>query len=487
MSSNAPDGLEHEKAYDLLVIGGGVGGLSTLYYWLKAHDEKGLGNPPRAALLEKAGVLGGKIQTHRLPLGNGDQCLLEAGPDSVLVKKPDALHLMQELGLGDQLIQTSGQAKELSVYDGKEIKQFPKQCILGIPASPDALQLSELLSDNAKAIAALEPLAQTEAGDSDISVGAFLENRFGKEFVDAQVEPLLAGIFSADIYEQSLNTTLPELRLMLEKHGSLMKGAKAALENQRAGASAFVSLRYGMSGLIDALGVRLSRHVHTNVHVVSVEPQADGMLAVHMRDGSCMFAQRVVVTTPAPGAAKLFHRSLPHLASRFASFPYCDTGSVYALYDQEALRLPENTYGVLMRRDAPTVLNALTVTSRKFEGRSPDSTILLRAFFGGARRPDAAALSGDELRGAVPKDIARIFGVSAQPKHCQIFRHSETAPQYTVGHLDRVADLEKELPAGVFLAGSAYRAPGIPACIADAKSTARSMHQWLFEKNPSSP
>jgi oxygen-dependent protoporphyrinogen oxidase len=47
-------------------------------------------------------------------------------------------------------------------------------------------------------------------------------------------------------------------------------------------------------------------------------------------------------------------------------------------------------------------------------------------------------------------------------------------PQYEVGHLDRVASIEKsvgELPA-LTLAGNAYRGAGIPDCIRSGQTAA---------------
>jgi oxygen-dependent protoporphyrinogen oxidase len=53
-----------------------------------------------------------------------------------------------------------------------------------------------------------------------------------------------------------------------------------------------------------------------------------------------------------------------------------------------------------------------------------------------------------------------------------VIRWPQGFPQYTVGHLERVAAIEaavaRDLP-GIMLAGAAYRGVGIPACIASAR------------------
>jgi oxygen-dependent protoporphyrinogen oxidase len=53
-------------------------------------------------------------------------------------------------------------------------------------------------------------------------------------------------------------------------------------------------------------------------------------------------------------------------------------------------------------------------------------------------------------------------------------RHRNAIPQYTVGHLDRLASIDRALAslAGLHLTGHGYRGVGINAAIADAVSVA---------------
>ncbi len=66
------------------------------------------------------------------------------------------------------------------------------------------------------------------------------------------------------------------------------------------------------------------------------------------------------------------------------------------------------------------------------------------------------------------------MGVEATPDFVQIFRHPAGIPQYTVGHLERLARAEARLEGlpGVALAGNGYRGVAINACIADAPGIA---------------
>ncbi len=50
-------------------------------------------------------------------------------------------------------------------------------------------------------------------------------------------------------------------------------------------------------------------------------------------------------------------------------------------------------------------------------------------------------------------------------------------PQYEVGHLDRINEIENEIKnlPGLALAGNAYRGAGIPDCIRSGEAAAESL------------
>src|SRR5262249_35043839 len=112
-------------------------------------------------------------------------------------------------------------------------------------------------------------------------------------------------------------------------------------------------------------------------------------------------------------------------------------------------------------------LLACTFASRKFAGRAPDGHELLRAFVGGARRPDLPALPDAELIELVRSELRALLGITADPLLLRVHRQLRAMPQYTVGHLDRVAAIEARVAGlpGLALAGAAYRGVGIPDCV----------------------
>jgi protoporphyrinogen/coproporphyrinogen III oxidase len=70
------------------------------------------------------------------------------------------------------------------------------------------------------------------------------------------------------------------------------------------------------------------------------------------------------------------------------------------------------------------------------------------------------------IEAAVRADLRDLLGITAPPRFAVIRRHERAMAQYTVGHLDRVAEIEAAVARhpGLALAGSAYRGIGIPDC-----------------------
>jgi oxygen-dependent protoporphyrinogen oxidase len=99
---------------------------------------------------------------------------------------------------------------------------------------------------------------------------------------------------------------------------------------------------------------------------------------------------------------------------------------------------------------------------------------MLRASTGRDGDDRALDMADEELVAAVHAELAPLLGLSAPPSETIVRRWPHSFPQYRVGHLSAVAQLEEavgRLP-GVVLAGAAYRGLGIPACIAQGQEAA---------------
>jgi oxygen-dependent protoporphyrinogen oxidase len=74
-----------------------------------------------------------------------------------------------------------------------------------------------------------------------------------------------------------------------------------------------------------------------------------------------------------------------------------------------------------------------------------------------------------------------LLGIRGEPLFTRVYRWERANAQHEVGHLARLASIERALAAtpGLFITGSGYRGVGIPDCVADARATATQVAQWI--------
>jgi oxygen-dependent protoporphyrinogen oxidase len=86
-----------------------------------------------------------------------------------------------------------------------------------------------------------------------------------------------------------------------------------------------------------------------------------------------------------------------------------------------------------------------------------------------------------ELAGLAAADLAGATGVRGAPAAARVSRWGGGLPQYTVGHLDRVARIRAGVASlpGLAVCGAAYDGVGIPACIATARQAADQVLAYL--------
>jgi oxygen-dependent protoporphyrinogen oxidase len=109
----------------------------------------------------------------------------------------------------------------------------------------------------------------------------------------------------------------------------------------------------------------------------------------------------------------------------------------------------------------------------------------LRTFVGGAMQPELFGLSDDEIFTLVREELSDLLGVAPRSDFMTIARYSRAMPQYHVGHLDLVAEIEAlgaRFPR-LALAGNAYSGVGIPDCIQSAEAAAERL--WTAAGNRS--
>jgi len=175
----------------------------------------------------------------------------------------------------------------------------------------------------------------------------------------------------------------------------------------------------------------------------------------------------VIVATPAHVTAKLLRDVASASADALAAIRHTGIGTAYLAYRRADVPHPLDGYGVVIPRSERRGIDGLTWTSTKWAGRCPPDECLIRVFFGGPHTRASLDLPDDELKAMVRRELAGMLGIRAdvEPRLWRVHRWPDGYPQYDLGHLDRIASIERGLPPGVAVAGCAYRGVGVPDCV----------------------
>jgi len=458
----------------IVIAGGGIAGLSTAYALQKQAEAARV--PLHLTLVEADNRLGGKIATRRR-----DGFVIEGGPDSFITQKPEAVALCRELGLGDQLIGTNEAARRVLIVQRRRLLEMPEGVRLVVPTRFWPFVASPLISWPGKMRMGLDLFIPPRRDDGDESLADFLRRRLGQEALEKLGEPMMAGIHVADAERLSLLGTFPRFRQIEQKHGSLVRGMLAAQRNapplkNGKRPSIFMTLRDGLDGLVTALEGAFRGEVLLGIRLTQLHhhPESSSPYELRCADGRVLRAEAVVLATPARDSARLL-APWSDLAAELTQIRYLSTATLSLAFDRAAFEHSLDGSGFVIPRKERRTMLACTWTSTKFADRAPADGVLLRAFIGGPDGEAAALADEADLVAAVRAELSELMGVRAAPLFHELFRWPHANPQYDVGHLQRIDQIEQmaaEVLPGLFLTGSAYRGVGIPDCVAQGQATA---------------
>ncbi|MBL8056872.1 MAG: protoporphyrinogen oxidase [Anaerolineales bacterium] len=449
----------------VVIVGGGITGLSTAWH-LHTHA------PDLAVtVLEAAAHWGGKVAGGHVPAPGGGRFIVDGGPDAFVTRKPELWDLAHELGLGDRLATPGNETRNMYILEaGRPV---------AVPLAPHKFLGSRILSLGGKLRLLAEPFIPARRDDGDESLWEYAARRLGSEAAERLVGPVLAGIYNADPRTQSVLSASPVMREMEKEAGGLFRGTLARglakARARRAGQNlppAFVTFSAGTHEIVEALVSRLrgAAHLRLGAPVARLEAAAPGYFVI-LQDGARLVAEAVVLCTPANQAAHLLAGLAPAAARGLAAIRHSSIGTLTLAYRAADLRLPFPLQGLMIPRREGRAIDALTCPSAKLPTRAPAGYTLLRAFFGGGR-PEMTALEEAELVTVVRRELHTLLGVAAEPVAWRAFRWTADFPLADVGHLDRVAAIEAQLPPGVHLAGNSYRGVGMPDCVRQGRAAA---------------
>ncbi len=448
----------------IVIVGAGISGLSAAWFL----HRKGFG----VRVLEANNRVGGVIETEA-----ADGYLIERGPNSTMQKPgtpDDALgRIVEQTGLTGRLLEAAPAARKRFVMRDKRL--------MSLPGSPPEGIRTKLFSWPAKLRLLAEPFIG-RARDEE-TVAEFVTRRLGREFLDYAVAPFISGVYAGDPAKLSVRAAVARIYALERDHGSLIRGAIALRKlGKGAGmpAGRLVSFDEGMAVLPAAIAEALpAGTVETRCRVDALARDGDEWRVRYSGpDGANEIAARhVVLSAPAGATADLVETMAPEAASLLRAIPYAPIVSAGLGYARDQVGHPLDGFGFLVPRvEGVRTLGGL-FSSTLFPGRAPDGRVLITAFIGGTTDPEAVAMGDDAVTGAIASDLAAALAIDGVPAPVRLSRYEAAIPQYTLGHLDRIAGIDAQLETlpGLHLRASWRDGVSVSDCIRNAEKLAESL------------
>jgi oxygen-dependent protoporphyrinogen oxidase len=444
----------------LVVVGAGITGLAAAFEWRRRRPDDEI------VVLEAGDRIGGKL--HRVELAGH---WYDTGPEAVLARVPEAVRLIEDLGLGNRLVAPAMTQAFVVLPDGRH--PLPAGTVLGVPATADGLD--GILSPEGMARVRAEADLPLLRLDGDVAVGALLRERLGNEVVDRLVEPLLGGVYAGRADELSLAATMPALAGELPGAGSVLAAAAAARDagarsRGDADGPVFATVADGLGALPEALVAASGAVVRLRTPAHGLRRTAAGFeLSVGPAAApGLLTADAVLVTAPAAKAARLLGEVAPSAVEPLQGIPYASMAVVAMAFPAQHV---DAGSGLLVPPVAGRLVKGVTVSSAKWPHLAGGSALLVRSSVGRFRDESELQRSDEDLTGAVVADVADLLDLERpDPLETRLVRWGGGLPQYLVGHPGRVDAIRaavSEVP-GLAIAGAAFRGVGVPACIRDA-------------------
>ena len=450
---------------DAVIIGAGISGLTVAYFLRRA----GL----RVTVLDPGDAPGGTMQT----IMDGGW-MVETGPNSALETTPLFGEMFDGLGITGERLYAAPEADRRYIL--RDALLHP------LPMSPGAFLTSSLWSAAGKLRLMKEPFVGRAVEEE--TVARFVRRRLGEEFLDYAINPFVAGVYAGDPAMLSVRAAFPKLYALEARYGGLIRGMiRGAGERRKRAEKAkdrarMFSFRNGMQTFPIALGRSLGDELRLKCTATSVERKdpsgsAPAFVVRYRREGEpgSLEAPRVVLAVPAYIAGDFVRPMSESLGTALGRIFYPPVAQVFLGFPASAMGRPLDGFGYLIPAKEQREILGTIWSSALFPGRAPGGHVALTTFVGGTRQPSLAALDDRELTGTVARELRSLMGVRGDPVYAKIIRWGKAIPQYNLGHLalmEEIEGVEREVP-GLYLCGNYRGGIAVGDCLMSGERLAR--------------
>lgn len=438
-----------ENNYDVIIIGGGLSGLSTAHFLSTLLPER------KVLVIEKSARPGGAIQTFKQAGFQG-----EWGPHGFLDNTEESQELLHDTGLYQE-----AQSAPLADFH-RYVCHHGK--LVSLPQSLKTVLGTPLISPFGK----LRVLADLwkKPRPEQMTLSEWVEYRFGPELLPL-VDAAVTGSFAGDYTKLCIDAVMPGVRRLEMEAGSVLRGL---IKKKKSGGKklsrlpAMLNFPAGMERLVKTLSS--GRDIAYNTLAQGLSPTPQGW-QVQTNDGP-LTGTNLVVALPVNQGLQLLS---PYKTPPIASVPVAKIINVVLGFAGSA-KVPYGFGYLAPERENRFTLGAM-FTSHMFPDRAPQGQVLIEALVGGRRHQERLLLSDEEIIKRVRADISQLLELPEPPLLAKVLRPEHGIPQLEMDHLRLLAwrtAMENEF-LGLHICGFGWDGIGMNDMIKSAKKTVLAM------------
>jgi protoporphyrinogen/coproporphyrinogen III oxidase len=461
----------------IVIVGGGISALAAAWELTGAANGPDDATP-RIEVIEASDRVGGSLATTTFAGRT-----IDLGADGFLARRPEAVALVNELGIEDQFEAISESGAWL--WSRGKLHELPKGLVLGVPTTLESITRFRGVSWRAHLAARRDALApaRLRVGD-DATIGDITRAKLGRELSYQFIEPMIGGIQAGRIDDLSAKSVFPTLYAAAQRGGSLMRALRPPRSPDAIDpAPVFYSLTDGVGSLPNRLATRLKERgvvIRTGVPVTALRRTPAGSYPLEVDTfATTTPANGVILATPATVTAALIGSYDPALEA-LSRIDSAGAAMVTFSAARANVTLPARGTGILVplgtswAGEGSMMVTAVTFLDRKWPRLRLDEDVLLRAHVGRSDDSRWSELNDDELIRRVADELAVLLPAWSSPRESLVQRWPLGLPQYRVGH-ERLVEEARVASShyAVTLAGNAFDGVGVPASIGSGRRAAR--------------
>lgn len=429
-------------------------------------------------LLEGSSRVGGKIRSLQI-----ENRFIDVGAESIDVRFSEALSLITELGLKNQLIYSSGDKPDVYFYN--ELHQLNYPTYKGIPIYPNDIWKNDILTFNGK-LANYKDMFMPKLDwiENDIPLSDFLKRRLGEEQVEHVIEPFFSKIYAGDLDEMGVRSSKEFVFDVERKHRRFSKGL-AKHPEYFDGDGNYITFKEGLEVLPKKLAESLESHIQYGKKVFDIKENNESTYIIDVNHKEQIRVGAIIVATPLTEYSRLFKSK--ELSNFLNQTVTASIGFILFSFPKGAIKKEPKGFGFVTPRRNDSHVTSVVFLDKKWPSlKQSDDEILIGANFGRRGEDSIVSLSNMEIEEHILKDLKQILGVEVAPNYMKIARWPNAIPQYTVNHenlkQEVMQSLRKDYP-GIYIAGNGFGGFGINQCVEEANRVSKAVVEYMKIQN----